>query len=203
MSNKLSSVYFFVSWMLYYLILEFNLDSLHSKPIIIDGRTYNIDYKNSFIKFKVETIVSSVVNGQINEFYLTSSKQVSNYKKSSLFIFNIKSKSIKIGNLYIDEAIQSEYYLDSKNHPNITVKILEMQPTNILKNFYYITYSIQIKNIEKQYREIFYYQRKGNQIIIKGIANIPKDDFFKWNLILDFVFKENIQIDFLIILKKV
>jgi len=193
---------FYKKWYCLSIVLSFFLfiKENHSQPI--KKPTWQIDYEESYIYFEIPSILNSL-RGEIKKFYLVNFKFYGNYYSLTNNELWIPVKSITTNNFYRDQNLRSEYYLNEKDFPYIKIKILKIYPFNIQENYYFIDFLVEIKNHRKVYKDIAFIQFQWNQILANGETILSLKDFqLNGNLILNFVFSDNIKIKYNIMIKR-
>jgi hypothetical protein len=193
---------FYKKWYCLSIVLSFFLfiKENHSQPI--KKPTWQIDYEESYIYFEIPSILNSL-RGEIKKFYLVNFKFYGNYYSLTNNELWIPVKSITTNNFYRDQNLRSEYYLNEKDFPYIKIKILKIYPFNIQENYYFIDFWVEIKNHRKVYKDIAFIQFQWNQILANGETILSLKDFqLNGNLILNFVFSDNIKIKYNIMIKR-
>jgi len=193
---------FYKKWYCLSIVLSFFLfiKENHSQPI--KKSTWQIDYEESYIYFEIPSILNSL-RGEIKKFYLVNFKFYGNYYSLTNNELWIPVKSISTNNFYRDQNFRSEYYLNEKDFPYIKIKILKIYPFNIQENYYFIDFLVEIKNHRKVYKDIAFIQFQWNQILANGETILSLKDFqLNGNLILNFVFSDNIKIKYKIVIKR-
>lgn len=193
---------FYKKWYCLSIVLSFFLfiKENHSQPI--KKPTWQIDYEESYIYFEIPSILNSL-RGEIKKFYLVNFKFYGNYYSLTNNELWIPVKSITTNNFYRDQNLRSEYNLNEKDFPYIKIKILKIHPFNIQENYYFIDFWVEIKNHRKVYKDIAFIQFQWNQILANGETILSLKDFqLNGNLILNFVFSDNIKIKYKIVIKR-
>ncbi|MCX7810335.1 MAG: YceI family protein [Leptospiraceae bacterium] len=193
---------FYKKWYCLSIVLSFFLfiKENHSQPI--KKPTWQIDYEESYIYFEIPSILNSL-RGEIKKFYLVNFKFYGNYYSLTNNELWIPVKSITTNNFYRDQNLRSEYNLNEKDFPYIKIKILKIYPFNIQENYYFIDFWVEIKNHRKVYKDIAFIQFQWNQILANGETILSLKDFqLNGNLILNFVFSDNIKIKYKIVIKR-
>lgn len=166
---------------------------LSSKPVY----QWKINKENSYIKFEIPLLFSSIISGSFKNYSLKNFNYNGNFKSLKKKELWIDIQSISTGSFNRDEVLKSEYFLNSKQYPFSIIKIIEIYPLNEKSNFYLVTFEIKIKSHTKQITEVIYIEQYLNKIIAKGSFYISRKEFdIKGNLLLDFLMNEWIKCEF-------
>ncbi len=178
---------------------QFHLQAQPVKSIKKNTFQWKINPTDSYIHFEIPFLVNHL-KGEVKNFYLKNFNYKGYYnslKNSELWI---PVKEITTHNYYKDISIQSELFLNEKQYPYIKIKVLRFIPFNLQENYFFIDYEIQIKDTKKTYKEIILLKQSWNKIEAKGEILLARQDFSLYgNLILNFLMKDYIKINFYIV----
>ncbi len=203
---KFENIYFLVfnkKWYCLSIVLSFFLFTKENHSQTIRKQpTWQIDYEESYIHFEIPSLFNSL-RGEIKKFYLVNFKFYGNYFNLINNELWIPVNSITTNNFYRDKNIRSKFFLNEKDFPYIKIKILKIYPFNIQEHYYFIDFLVEIKNHQKVYKDIALIKFQWNQILATGETILSLKDFqLNSNLILNFVFSDNINIKYNLLIKR-
>ncbi len=195
--EKSFSFYISIFSLFFFYLLPFELESQNLNK----QKKWKIDYENSYIRFSVPHLFSSI-EGEFEEFKPIKSNYRGTYRSLIQNGIRIKVKNVKIHQNVKNEILSRSFFYADK-FPEIKVLITNLVPFSKNSEFFFISFKIHIKDINKEYIHIIEFKNKGTIHQLKGSLIIPRRDFqLEGNLLLNYLILDPyVNVTYQIILK--